>query len=344
MEQLLGVLLHTIGGFSSASFYVPTYKIKQWAWETYWILLGFVAWMVMPIIGCWLVSESVGSIFGAAPGQALFYTYLFGALWGFGGLFSGLGIRYMGLALGQSVSLGVSSIVGTLIPAVMNQRLSDLVFTPSGRIITAGLVISILGIVCCGMAGHFKEKALSLRKTAGQAGEFSLTKGFFIAIAGGIMSACMAIAIKFGEPIAQAALQTGTADIFRNIPIFVIAFAGGFTTNCIYVAIRATKNKTLGDFYLKPRKLLIRNYLLATAAGIMWYLQFFFYGMGSTKMGSFEFASWSIHMSSIVIFSNLWGLGLNEWKDAGRKTMTWLFAGIILLIISILLIGWGNYV
>lgn len=343
MEQILGIILHTIGGFSSASFYVPTYKIKKWAWETYWILLGFVAWVVMPAVGCWFVTDKAWEIYSSTSSSALFYTYLFGALWGFGGLFAGLGIRYMGLALGQSISLGVCAIVGTLVPAAMNDSLGSLLSTRSGMVITGGLVISIIGIVCCGIAGHLKEKAWKAQRNGENKGEFALMKGLIIATLGGIMSACMAIAIMFGEPIAKAAVASGTVEIFMNIPIFVIALGGGFTTNLVYVALRSQGTDMLSNLFNRKIGMLGRNYFLAILAGVMWYLQYFFYGMGATKMQGYEFASWCIHMSSIVLFSNLWGLWLKEWKGVGAKTMIWLAAGILLLIASILLIGWGNY-
>lgn len=342
MEQLLGLILHAIGGFSSASFYVPTYQIKQWTWETYWILLGFVAWIVMPAVGCWLVTSQTVNVLGSVPTSTLGYTWLFGALWGFGGLFSGLGLRYLGLGLGQSVSLGVSSITGTLIPALLAGQLKDLWLTSSGRVISAGLLISVLGIVFCGLAGHFKEQSLKT-STRNQTNEFFLSRGLAFAGIGGVMSACMAISILFGAPIASASEASGTPNIFRNIPIFVVAFAGGFTTNVIYVAIKSRKNRTFSVLFNPSAQVWARNSLLSIVAGVMWYLQFFFYGMGSTRMGDYEFASWSLHMSSIVIFSNLWGLWLKEWKGVPRKAICYLAGGILMLIISILLIGWGKW-
>lgn len=342
METLLGIVLHTIGGFSSASFYVPTYKIKKWAWESYWLLLGFVAWIVMPPIGAWIVASDPMEIYRSTSSSALFYTYLFGALWGFGGLFAGLGIRYMGLALGQSISLGVCSVVGTLVPAAMSGSLGSLVSTKSGLIVTTGLVVSVIGIVFCGIAGHQKEKGLAGVKEGGNA-EFAMFKGLIIAVVGGIMSACMAIAIMFGEPIAKAAVSSGTAEIFMNIPIFVIALAGGFTTNFVYVAIRSRGKDYLSNLFNTKIDTFSRNYLLSILAGIMWYLQYFFYGMGSTKMTGYEFASWCIHLTTIVLFSNMWGLWLKEWKGVNRSTMVNLTIGIVLLVVSIFMIGWGNY-
>lgn len=343
MQQLFGLLLHAIGGFSSASFYVPTYKIRKWAWETYWIVLGFVAWIVMPIIGCWIVGANIVKIVEATSGHSLLMTFIFGLLWGFGGLFSGLGLRYLGLSLGQSISLGVSSIVGTLIPAYLNDKLSLIFTTSSGGVVLLGFALSIVGILFCGYAGKLKDRQIKNDVLKKDNSEFSAYKGILMAVLGGVMSACMAIAIMYGDEIADTALDNGTALIFKNIPIFVIAFAGGFVTNFIYVMIRSRQNRTFTDYSLKDKRLLRKNYLLALSSGIMWYLQFFFYGMGATQMGEYDFASWSLHMSSIVIFSNIWGIWLKEWTSVNSVTKRFLWAGIIFLIVSLVFIGLGNH-
>ena len=122
-----------------------------------------------------------------------------------------------------------------------------------------------------------------------------------------------------------------------------LALGGGFTTNFVYSVIFSVRNKSFGDYNIRPKKTLFRNYFMALLSGLMWYGQFFFYGMGTTKMGHFDFASWSIHMASIIIFSNLWGLWLKEWKLVSRKALTYLLTGIIMLIVSVILIGIGNY-
>ncbi len=108
--------------------------------------------------------------------------------------------------------------------------------------------------------------------------------------------------------LSQQAISLGTPNVFMNIPIFILALGGGFTTNLIYVSLFMIRNKTYKDYSIKPSNILSRNFFMSLLSGLMWYGQFFFYGMGTTKMGRFDFASWSIHMASIIIFSNLWGL------------------------------------
>jgi L-rhamnose-H+ transport protein len=343
MQQLIGIILHAIGGFSSASFYVPSHLLRKWAWHTYWITLGLVAWIIMPWVGGWLTTTDLSGILSTSPSSSLTLTYLFGILWGFGGLMAGLGLRYLGLALGQSICLGVSAIVGTLVPAIIDHKAGMLVSTGPGAVISAGFITCVAGIVFCGYAGVLKDRQLSDEQKKVSVKEFSAAKGLLMAVLGGVMSACMAFAIKAGAPIAAAAIHAGTATVFCNNPIFVLALAGGFTTNAVYVLIISYRKKTFGDYTLRPGSTLARNYLLALLSGIMWYGQFFFYGMGTTKMGKYDFASWSIHMSSIIIFSNLWGLWLKEWRAVGKSTLIYLWLGILLLIISVVLIGIGNY-
>ncbi len=342
MEQLIGIILHSIGGFSSASFYVPSHKVKKWAWETYWITLGFVAWIIMPTIGGLLTTPDLWAIFGASPRSTMAGSYAFGVLWGFGGLMCGLGLRYLGLALGQSISLGVCAIVGTLVPAFIDHKVGMLVSTNPGRIVLLGFLVCVAGIACCGFAGVLKERLLTEEQKKESVKEFSAVKGLILAIFGGVMSACMALAINAGHPIADEALKAGTAKVFSNIPIFVFALGGGFTTNFFSAIILSTRNKSFGDYNLRPRSTLLFNYFLSILSGLMWYGQFFFYGMGTTKMGKFDFASWSIHMASIIIFSNLWGLWLKEWAHVNRRTRAYLWLGIITLLISVIMIGIGN--
>lgn len=342
MEYFLGILFHSIGGFSSASFYVPTYQIKKWHWQTYWITLGFVAWIIMPTIGGLITTKGLFDILANVSINTKLLTYLYGVLWGFGGLMAGLGIRYLGLALGQSICLGISVIIGTIVPAAMDNKLGLLFNTTPGLVITAGFLLCLIGIVFCGYAGVLKDRNDKGAERNVSVKEFSAVKGLIMAIGGGIMSSFMAFAINAGAPIAHEAFQSGTEKVFMNIPIFVLALAGGFTTNFVYAVILTAKKKTISDFRLRDKGLLTKNFLLSILAGLMWYCQYFFYGMGATKMGQYDFASWTLHLATIIIFSNLWGVYLKEWENINTKTKIYLWTGIVLLIISVVLIGVGN--
>ena len=342
MEQIVGIILLSLGGLSAASFYVPSHKIKQWSWETYWITLGFVAWIIMPTVGGWLTTPDLWGILRGSSVSSLAGAYIFGALWGFGGLMCGLALRYLGLSLGQSISLGVCAIVGTLVPAMLDHKLGLLFSTVAGAVVLLGFLVCLVGIALCGYAGVLKEQRLTDDQKKASIKDFALAKGLTVAVFGGIMSASMALAFTAGKPIAAESVRAGTQEVFKNMPLLVLALAGGFTTNFISTMIVTAKNKRFGDYVVRPRSMLWFNYFLALISGLMWYGQYFGYGTGATKMGQYSFASWSIFMASIIIFSNLWGLLLKEWKLVDSKTRLYLWLGIVMLIISVVMIGVGN--
>jgi len=342
MNPVLGVILHAIGGFSSASFYVPVHKVRIWAWETFWVTLGFVAWIVMPQIAGFLTTSDLWGIIRQSPTESLAYCYMLGAMWGVGGLTCGLCLRYLGISLGQSISLGFCAAFGTLIPPIYEGKMGELVATTSGQYTLLGVAVCLAGIALCGKAGMLKEKLLTDEQKKEVIKDFNLAKGLTVAIFGGIMSACFAFAINAGKPIAQVAIAAGTEKVFSNNAAYVLIMGGGFTTNFIAAMILNARNKTFGNYIMKPRSTLMSNYFFAALSGSMWYGQFFFYGMGTTKMGKYDFASWSIHMACIIVFSNLWGIFLKEWHRVDRKTKTVLWAGILTLILSVVLVGYGN--
>jgi L-rhamnose-H+ transport protein len=342
MEQLFGVILLVAGGFSAASFYVPSYAIKKWSWETYWISLGFIAWLLMPLVAAMLTTPDVMSIIRHSPVGSMAGAYVFGALWGLGGLMCGLALRYLGLSLGQSVSLGVCSIVGTLVPAALEGKIGLLVTTIPGLVVLAGFLVCLVGTCLCGYAGVLKERQLTDDQKKESVKDFALAKGITVAVLGGFMSASMAFAFTVGTPIASAAVQAGTSEVFKNMPLLIFALAGGFTTNFISTMLITAKKKAFGDYVVRPRSTLCLNYFLAIVSGILWYGQYFSFGTGTTKMGQYSYAGWSIFMAAIIIFSNLWGVLLREWKLVDAKTRFYLWLGTIALVVSVLMIGVGD--
>ena len=342
-NPFFGVVLHAIGGLAAGSFYVSFRKVTRWAWESYWMIQGVLAWIIMPFIAAWLTAPRLGEIFSNSPPRAMFLSYLFGALWGIGGLTFGLSMRYLGISLGYAVALGFCAAFGTLIPPLFTGKISTLISTGSGLTVIAGIVVSLIGIALCGYAGICKERELTDEQKKNSVSEFSLVKGFAVAIFAGVMSACMAFAISAAAPTAQAALATGTLPVFQNNPAFILIMAGGFTTNFIWCLILNLKNKSAADYFTGGGKLLLTNYIFAGLAGLIWFGQFFFYGMGTTKMGKYDFSSWTIHMAFIIVFSSLWGLFFREWRGVGRRTFGLVWAGLAVLTLSTIIIGIGNY-
>ena len=351
MGVLLGVFLHFIGGFASGSFYIPYKKVKSWHWESYWLVGGLISWLIAPMLAAWLIVPGFWNIIGAASKATLFWTYLMGVLWGFGGLTFGLSMRYLGMSLGMAIALGYCAAFGTLIPPLFydlvsnpegQTTISSLWHAASGRTILCGVLLCLTGIAICGKAGVMKEKDLGKSKTAGTIIEFNLRKGILVATISGILSSCFSFGLAFSKPIAALTQKSGVNPIFQNLPSLVVVLLGGLTTNLIWCVILNRKNKSFQD-YTNAKAPLKWNYLFCTLAGITWYLQFFFYGMGSSKMGRYDFSSWTLHMAFIIIVSNAWGIYFKEWKGSQENTMRIIRLGIFTVILSTAIVGLGNY-
>jgi L-rhamnose-H+ transport protein len=344
LNPFIGVFLLAVAGLSAASFYIPFKRVKGWAWETYWLTQGFAAWIFMPIVIAWLTTPDLPAILSASPVKNMWWAYIFGAMWGIGGLTFGLSMRYLGMSLGYAMALGFCAAFGTMIPPVVAGDAVGMFTTASGFAVFTGVVVCLLGIALCGYAGVLKERELTEEQKRRAIKEFALIKGFMVAVFAGIMSACMAFAIQAGKPIAQAALEAGTKAIYQNNPVFIFAMGGGFTTNCVWCIILSWRNKSMRDYVKGLTNTLLLNYMLAFAGGTIWYLQFFFYGMGMSKLGrDYDFASWSILMAFIIVFSNIWGLLFREWKGSNRQTYILISFGLFVLFMSTIIIGYGNY-
>ncbi|TGD80719.1 L-rhamnose/proton symporter RhaT [Hymenobacter wooponensis] len=342
MSVFLGVILHALGGFASGSFYLPYKKVHGWAWESYWLVGGIVSWLIAPLV---LGSATVPHLFDVlaqTSRETLFWTYVWGVLWGLGGLTFGLAMRYLGLSLGMAFTLGLCAVFGTLVPPIYKGEFIALLQTTSGQVIVAGLGVCVLGIVICGLAGMMKEKNLTTDEKKASIAEFDLRKGLLVAVFSGIMSACMSFGLTAGEPIAKLAAQNGTNPLYVNNASLVIILLGGLTTNAIWCIYLNIKNKTYTD-YANPSFPALRNVLFCAVAGLTWYLQFFFYGMGDSQMGEYRFSGWTLHMAFIIAFSSLWGLYLHEWRGANRPTMRTIQLGILTVVLSTVVVGFGNY-
>jgi L-rhamnose-H+ transport protein len=379
-----GVLLHWLGGLASASFYVPYRRVRNWSWETYWLVGGFFSWIIAPWLLALVMTHNLFKVLHETPTSSLFWSYLFGALWGIGGLTFGLTMRYLGMSLGMAVALGYTAVFGTLVPPIFRGVFgSEVLGTSSGRIILVGVVVCLFGIIFAGAAGMSKETEMSTEQKRSSIKEFDLKRGLLVATFSGIMSACFAYGLAAGDPIKSLSVKYGTSPIWQGLPALIVVLLGGFTTNFIWCVILNVRNRTAYQYFSSEirgerleqtnesiletvtdapgeemaaaaaisdhktaltRTPMLPNYFFSALAGTTWYFQFFFYTMGETQMGRFKFSSWTLHMASIIIFSTLWGIALSEWKGAGTRTKLLVALSLLVLVGSTVIVGYGNFI
>lgn len=356
MQAILGILFHSIGGFSSGSFYMPFKKVKGWAWESYWIVGGFFSWLIVPPLAAYLTVPGFVEIISAAAPSIKTVTYTMGLIWGIGGLTYGLGVRYLGMSLGNSITLGFCSAFGALVPSIYYNfypvegkvSFTDMLSNTGGRLVLFGVLICLIGIAFSGKAGMLKELDFEGADKAHISDkEFSLVKGLIIAIISGILSSFFNFGIEAGKPMADVAneawknLNPNQGEfLFQNNVTYIVLLWGGLTTNFIWCMYLNFKNKTFGD-YTNTKTPIAKNVTFSAIAGTMWFLQFFFYGMGESKLGNGA-SSWILHMATIILTANFWGFYLKEWSGVSKKTFNTFLLGIGLILASIVIVGIGN--
>lgn len=339
MGSLLGIFLHAVGGFAAGSFYIPLKKVKGWAWESGWLISGVAAWLVVPLLVALLTVPETFTVLANSLSDtsvAAGYTFLFGLLWGIGGLTYGLSLRYLGVALGSTVALGCCAAFGTLMPPLVEGRLVEAFSGRAGMMVLGGVLVCFSGIVMGGIAGRMREREQAEREKA----DTDFARGLVVAVLAGILSACFAFGLAAGDELASLAVARDTAPLFQNSTVLVVLLWGGFVTNAVYCLIQNRRNRSFGDYGRGGGG---ANYFWAASAGAVWYFQFMFYGMGSTFLGpEYDFASWTIHMAFIILFSNLWGIYFDEWAGTSRSTRGVLYATLGLLAVSVVMIGVGS--
>ncbi|HEY3860557.1 MAG TPA: L-rhamnose/proton symporter RhaT [Verrucomicrobiae bacterium] len=384
-NPFLGVILHWLGGLASGSFYVPYKGVKKWSWETYWLVGGIFSWIICPWLIAFVMTNDLAGVLKQQSFSTLAWTYIFGALWGFGGLTYGLTMRYLGLSLGTGVALGYCAAFGTLVPPIFkyyapnywvfksSASIVEIAKTPGGKVTLIGVAVCLIGIWIAALAGYTKEKQMPAEQKTKAIQEFNFSKGILVATFCGIMSACFAFGLQAGKAINDAARSAGTAEIWTGLPALPVLLLGGFTTNFIWCLFLNVKNKTGYQYaasHVRPEHAghggavggehgpgaaavpsaasqdlkipVMANYLFSALAGTTWYFQFFFYTMGATQMGAkYDFASWSLHMASIIIFATVWGWIFHEWKGSSKKAHLLIAGGIATLILSTIIIGSG---
>ena len=332
MNTLIGLLIIAVGSFGQSSSYGPIKKVKEGSWESFWLTQGIFAWLVFPLLGALLAVPEGGSLITilSSDTTAALSAMGYGILWGVGGLTFGLSMRYLGVALGQSIALGTCAGFGTLFPAILAG--TDLLHG-KGLILLSGVCITLAGIAIIGYAGSLRSKNMTEEEQKEAIKDFALTKGLLVALLAGVMSACFALGLSSGAPLASEQ----SAALFRTLPATLMVTIGGFLTNAVYCIYQNVKNKTFGDYTNKA--VWVNNVLFCALAGVLWYSQFFGLGIGSSffvKDSVIVAFAWCILMSLNVVFSNVWGILLKEWKGVSAGTVVVLVLGLLVLIFSLI--------
>jgi L-rhamnose-H+ transport protein len=332
MKFLIALLFLAFG----PATYIPMAKAKAWNWDRKWLLQAVFAFLLVPFISTLIaLNPTTVSLVDVLSSDVALPAIGYGILWGIGCLTFGLSIRYLGFALGQSLALGICSAFGTLFPAI---SAGINLFEGKGLILLISVCISLAGISIVGYAAGLRSKQMTDDEKKAAVTEFSLTKGILVAILAGITSSCFNLGLEAGQPIREMLLTHNVNPDFALHPVVLLVTIGAFISNAAYSIFRISREKPEDKPQSQPLKIILVSTALCVLTGILFNPQFYFLSIVKNFFNSnptILALTWSIFMSIGVIFSNLWGIVMKEWKGIKIKTLTILIAGIGLLIFSI---------
>lgn len=348
-NPVLGLLFHAVGAASSSSCYTPQKKTTQWSFEAYWIATSTFAWLIFPVLVGFITVPNYLEVLKSVDASVLWKTFFYGVIYGFGGLTFGLGIKYIGFSLNYAVAIGISAALGTLLPlfwtptggldVIIGEKLAN---TP-GKIVFAGILISVVGIIICGLAGALREKLVQKDKE----GPSNFKLGLIFAIMGGVLSAVFSISLAAGKPLEAPALEQGASELLTMNAIYPFAMGGAWVTNIIGCSFLLRRNGTGSQLLRLPEGgggKLGFYYVMAALSGAFWYFQFFFYGIGHAYMGAeYGFTSWALHMAMLILFSNMYGFLFKEWAGADKRPKKIIHLGMAVIVTACVIIAYGNH-
>ncbi len=344
-NPILGTLIHSIGGISASTCYVPFKGVKKWSWDSYWIVQASFAWFVFPFLIGFLTVPDLLGVFRASPPEVLFNATALGIIYGFGGMCFGFAINHIGYSLTYTISIGISAILGTIVPLIMQGTLVEKINAPGGHVIFFGMFLAVVGIFFCGIAGYRKEKDLKNATNGNtQTITFNMKKGLLLTVIAGVLSAVFGISLEVGAPVAEMAGRFGAGHFEGNAPL-ILSTLGAFITNFLWFLTTGVRSGSIQEiFALKEvgSLSLAANWGMSILSGALWYGQFFFYGIAHVQMGPFKFASWVIHMSMLIFFSYLVGVVMKEWTYVTRQTYVTLILALCILVISFIVMTYGS--
>lgn len=343
MPVIAGVLLHAVGASCASLCYTPQKKVIHWSWQTYWLAQASICWLLLPLVVAWVTIPGLANVLREIPAQAMWKTFLLGMAYGIGGTAFGMAIRYVGFSLTYAIAVGISCVLGTLLPPLIHGTLASILGKEGSGWVLAGIGVGALGIALCGVAGRFKEIDLSSQE---EKNSFSLAKGLPLCFLAGILSAFYGFAIDQGQPMAEVAAKYGAGNYQGNV-IYIFSNTGAFLSTLIYCLYLHKKQNTFREYIALPQAerapFLSLNFLMALITGCLWYAQFFFYGLGHVRMGDYKFSSWGIHMIMLVLFSSFAGIIMKEWVACRRRTIRMLVLSLLVLVAAVLVLTYGNY-
>jgi len=325
----LGILFALLSGLCNGLFSAPMKMIPRWRWENIWLIFILTSCLLMPAV---MVSITIGDwsvLHAEAPRSAVVAAAGFGFAWGFGAILFGLSVDRLGVSLANSLVIGLSSALGSLLPLIMQGALR---LEPRQIVLFLGIVTFLVGVWLCGSAGR-------LRETVGAAGSVSrnVTTGILFSVGSGIMSAIFNVGYTLALPIADTGERLGYTRFSATNFIWLLMLATGAIPNIAFCLYLMRRNHT-GPLYSGSQW--SRGLALSILMGLLWGGSIFLYGAATPRLGTIAPSiGWPLSLAAALLVANLMGVLLGEWRNANAKAVRFMRLGILTLVSAMVIIA-----
>jgi L-rhamnose-H+ transport protein len=321
LATLQAIQLVLIAAVINAVYTLPMRLNKQWKWEHSWLIFTILGVAAVPTILSILTIPRLKDSYDGVAAPVLIAMGLCGALWGVSLVFFGRAVDTVGVAITFAVSLGTSAASGALIPLL--SRHSAELLTRRGLLLLSGIVVILLGVGICGMAGRQREKEQSTETLAGNS---RLLRGVTLAFLSGILGSMLNTGLALGAPIQKNAQSLGASEAMMSNAVWLPCLYAGAIPGVIYCLYLMRKNGTTGELIAGSRWY---YWLTPALMGLLWFGSIMCYSLASVKLGDLgPVIAWPLFLSAVVIASTIAGVVTGEWKKSGRKALTWMWVGV----------------
>lgn len=329
-ETAVGILILVVAGVMNANFTLPMKFTRKWAWENTWLAWTIFALLVFPPLVAFFTVPDLGDVYIQAGWGPVLVVAACGAGWGIAQVFFGLAVDAIGIGLAFAIILGISAAVGSLITLITKH--ADKMFSPSGMAVFLGVILVVIGVGVCAVAGRRREAVLGTGpKNVG------FGRGLAFCIISGVGSALIGLGLEWGYQIARAAKSAGAAEIWRPNAVWLPLMVAGAIPNLLYCVHLIRKNKTGARFKEAGTGI---YWALAAVMAIFWFASALMYGISISYMGGLGGAiAWPLFMSLIVITASLVGVLTGEWKNTGTLPLRLQLTGVVVLIIAVVVLS-----
>jgi L-rhamnose-H+ transport protein len=331
----VGLAIVVLSGMLIASFAAPMKLSRAWSWENTWLIYATLAFLLIPLaLVVWTVPHPI-AFYAAIPLRTLLPPLLFGFGWGIAQVTFGLSIARVGMAMAFAIVIGLSSLLGSVIPlAVLHP--GDLASRP-GVVLLASAVLLLCGL---GVYAHADRERES-RANPAISSENGFLGGLLLCIFTGCFGSMINMGFVFGSGIAQQAVRQHITAESATLSVWAVVLAAGYLPNLGYTLFLLKKNRSVGLF----RGSFPREFMLALAAAVLWLFGMLGYGAGASVMGKYgNSIGFAVCMTVVLLWSSALGLIAGEWKSASSAARMRMRAGLALIIVSMSVLGIGSLV